>query len=644
MKELEKGKKSVVPIKPAPVKKGFSVIESLSFKKLKKGVVSSAKEKLLEKKKRADLLKLYKEVEQGIVTKAEDFILKAKSADKMINFKDPLVITKLAGSKLPFIRSVGAKFAVESKDEKLEALYADSTDEVVLEEMSLTTNLKTALAIAENPKSTNKTLAALSVNVLKKLWYKDRELGIKVVCAIINHQNVDVDTLESIVFMTFNSQILLAILNCDKLTSGLVSTVLSRHFSNGTITLAAIKSYKANRNHLVFAAQKSKSKMVIKYLAKSYQISVLESLARLNKGKDLLLKNRRVTVKAISYLVYANIRDVQFLKKVLLHPKVRKNYSLWHHVMATTRNKELIELCVSCNNSELKLVVARLFAHLISDKIFKILLNDSDKRISEALKQHTNEEVRVRASMFTTDNNYLMDRVSQDDSIKVKVAIARRNNIKPKTELALLEKRSKPVYLALAKKKGEITTVSEETLAGTGDIDILLALSSRSLLRSDLALEKLAKCGIAQVELKVIKKYKQLKVQNLIAFRSTSVEVLKYILQKGHVEARKQIASRDYTENAELLKALVLEIIKDSQSGVKVALFRNLTFLEKLWTILKDPKKQVGDNPYFAAFKKLKNDGSEIVRKRITKMIDKLSTTQKADIKKWSEVMTEGPE
>ncbi|MFC1810666.1 hypothetical protein ACFLZH_04150 [Patescibacteria group bacterium] len=612
--------------------------KSVKFKDSVKVVVESAKRpKEIEKKH-----KLIKKLFSGFfkINKPDSFVdtdallTQFAKYKKKINFADPDVIKVISKSKIPSLKAIGARYAVKAEKKELEQLYLDDDDPQVIKELSKTKNPETALKLAENPNTSGETLDSLKNNLFKNLYQKNASIALKAILAIINHSNVFRNTIKSMVYLTRNYSIISSILRCRKLSIYIVTAVVERHYSRPKILLLALKTRRTIKKHFLFAIKKSNNPLVIAYSAKQKYAEVLETLVALNKGVNLVFNNPYLTGASLINIALKN-NNLAILKKALMHPKGVKNIALWNIILKSSEGKNVLNFFLTSKNTKQRLIIAQSYSEKLNDEQFKKLLNDPDPAVQNALKNHKNEQVRVRVSKLTTDENFLLDKASLSRSTKVKVAIAKRAKLSKDVELSLISKFNKQVFLALAKKPGQITPETELALVKSKDRNILIALSKRATIKQKEVLNLLAASGIEEVELILFKKYKNLDLQKLIVDKTKSIKTLLFALETGHIEIRIALAKRNYSKQRALLKEVATEVLKDPQSRVRAALLLNRTFLAVLWEVLHDETLQTQSNPFFFIFKKMQSDPNALVKERLKKLTAKLTSTQKEGIKKW---------
>lgn len=566
---------------------------------------------------------------------ADSLLTKLAKHKKKINFADPDVIKVISKSKIPVLKAIGARYAVKAENKELEQLYLDDDDPQVIKELSKTKNPETALKLAENSNTSGETLDSLKNNLFQNLYQKNASIASKAILAIINHLNVFRDTIQNMVYLTGNYTIISSILRCQKLSIYIVSAVVQRHYRRPKILLLALKTRRTIKKHFLFAIKKSNNPLVIAYSAKQKHAEILETLVALNKGVNLVFNNPYLTGASLIKIALKNRNNPAILKKALMHPKGINNVALWEIILKSPQGKSLLNFFLTSRNSKHRLVIAESYSEKLNDEQFKKLLNDPDLTVQNALKNHKNEQIRVRVSKLTTDKNFLLDKASLSRSTKVKVAIAKRAKLPKDVELSLISKRNKEVFLALAQKPEDITAETERALVKSKDRNILIALSKRATIRQKEVLNLLAASGIEEVELALFKKYKNLDLQKLIINKTRSIKTLLFALKTGNIEIRITLAKRNYNKQRALLKEVATEVIKDPQSRVRAALLLNRTFLAVLWELLNDETLQTQSNPFFFIFKKLQTDPNALVKEQLRRLTAKLTSSKKAEIKKW---------
>lgn len=581
-----------------------------------------------------ELTAFLKKINFSKFTDAEALLLAIKNEKTRIKFEDPNIIKILAKSNVPILKTLAVKLAVTTKNQELEALFVEETDPKIFAELIKTENPKTALLLSEKQNLTSEMLNDLKDNALNILRFIAPVVASRILISIVRNPNVLRSTLYSIIYNTRDYRVLRNILWSSKLTSRMLTAIISLNIQNTSLVLYALKSPVANINHFKYVITKSDNRRIIEFCAKQKDAEIIEFMASLNKGIDLLLKNPFITLSALLIIVRQNIANIDVIQKVLLHRKVKNYTALWDFVLENSNNQKILDLCASSGNALFRLKIAQSFSQKLSDEVFKKLLKDENKKVSDALKNHKDEKVRIRVSKLIDDKDYLLDKAVTSQSTKVKVAIAQREKLDAEVELGLLKKRNKEVYLALARRTGDITTATEEKLALTKDPQILIALSQREMIKSKTVLSLLAGSAIEEIEMNLIKNSNNKSIYKMLINETTSVKVANYILGNSNVEERIALAQKDFERNSPLLKIITLEILKDPEVRVRAAFLSNRTLLEQIWNVIHRKNEQTNSNPFFKAFLNFQADQNPLIRSKFNKLTEKLSTAEKEEIKR----------
>ncbi len=550
------------------------------------------------------------------------------------DLKNPETIKKFASSDIPRIRAIGARLAVEIDDEELQKEFAKDKDPEVLKEISKSKSPAIFLEMLKNPNATGEQLDLIKQKVFNDFIRSHPHIALRLLKGIINHRNVFTETLASIVYYTHNTRILLMLLNCDKLNSGLLMLILKKNYLNSFLVLRALKKDVANINHFKFVIRKTDDQKIIRFCAKQRNTKIIEFMAGLNKGVEYLLKNAYITTRAIFTIIKLNIERFSVLQKALKHRKAISYEPIWEFVIKNSKSRKILDFCAGSKIASIRLRIARLYSLKLSQQAFRRLLEDPVLKVSEALKEHENEEVRLRVAKFTNDKDYLKSKAAAEESGKIKIAIAKRKELSKEVELSLLENENKQVFLALARRTGDITTTTEEKLALTKDADILTALSKREYIKSKTALQILAGSGIEEIEFNLISNKRHESIHKFVILNSLNLKVLIYAIKNSDINTKIALAQRNFEGHSNLLKIIALEILKQPQARVRRALLYNRQFLEQMWALIHRKELQTETNPFYTAFIKIQNDNSDLVKKRFEKIKSRLSEIKQREIKK----------
>jgi hypothetical protein len=579
-----------------------------------------------------ELTAFLKKIKFNTFTKVEDLYVAIKKVKTNINFENPQVIKLLAKSTLPILKGLAAKLAVLTKNRELEELLLKETDPLVLGELVKTENPKTAQTLSENKNLTPEMLDTLKETALHNLSSTAPVVANRILIAIIRNPNVLTSTLYSIIYNTRNYRVLRNILLSPRLGLRMLSAIISLNINNTSLIIYCLRSPLAKTEHFIYVISRTNDRRIIEFCSKQKDTAIIEFMASMNVGVELLIKNPFVTATALSTIVRQNIGSIELVQKVLLHRKVKNDSVLWEYVLKNSNDQKIFDLLASSGNPLFRLKIAQSFSQKLSDDVFRKLLKDEDKKVSDVLKNHKDENIRIRVSKLIEDSDYLLKKAVSSQSTKVKVAIAKRAKLDAEVELGLLKNQNKEVYLALARRTGDISTTTEEKLALTKDPEILIALSKRESIKSKTVLQLLASSRVEEVEMNVVKNPNNKSIHKMLIRETKSLKVANHVLRNAGVEERIALAQKDF--EIPFLKTLVLEILKDPEVRVRAALLTNKVFLDQLWNVIHRKNEQTNTNPFYRAFSVVEADQNLLVRKRFNILISRLSEAKKAEIKR----------